>query len=264
MEFIKNLARLFYRLLPESALKRVLTGYFYRMHYRGYLKDYRFTGGVFTLTTNEGMEIKSVKDFDPEPLIQDFSSYPVYPGSVVVDLGGNLGVVTVYLSKKTGPTGKVIVYEPDQGNFEKLTKNLEINGVSNVIAVPKGVWKDEGTLEFYAGGNYTSSFVKTGFVARESKKYAVVSIPVVSLDREFERLGLEKIDLMKIDIEGSEVEALEGARSCLKHYHPRLVIEIHTVNGVSTRDRIIRLLHDMGYQKIQVKGEGDFPTVFAE
>jgi FkbM family methyltransferase len=204
-----------------------------------------------------------VKDFDPEPLQEDFVGYPIKQGITAVDLGGNIGMVTVYLSKKIGTNGKVYVYEPDGGNFKILNENVRLNGASNVEAIQKGIWNSDGVLDFYSGGNYTSSFQKTSYIEKKSGKYQVEHVPVTTLDKEVARLGINRLDLIKIDIEGSEAEALDGAAETIKRFHPDLIIETHIVKGVSTKDNVRQRIEVHGYRNIRVTGDEDMPTIFA-
>jgi FkbM family methyltransferase len=263
MGWMKNAARFVYRVLPEGGIKRKLTCIAYQSMYPGYVREYSYRDGVFTLVMSDGETVKSVKDFDPEPLVEDFRELKLTPGSVVVDLGGNLGVVAIYLASKVGPSGRVYVYEPDEKNYPRMEENIRLNGASNITAVKKGAWKEDGVLEFYSGGNYTSTFQKTSYVEKEKDKYEVVRVPVSKLDSEVSRLSIERLDLLKIDIEGSEVAALEGARETLLRFKPELIIETHIVDGVSTADAVVAFLRQTGYSDIRVKGGGKMPNVFA-
>lgn len=263
MKFIKNLARKIYKIFPDSYLKKSLTGLVYRILYRKVIKNYFYKNGLFYIETIDGVALKSVKDFDPEPILEDFEGYSIKEGMTVIDLGGNIGMVSVYLSKKIGMSGEVYVYEPDDRNFLLLNENIKINGASNTKAIQKGIWKSEGTLAFYDGGNYTSSFHETNYIEQDSGQYNVVNVPVTTLDNEVKRIGMKKLDLIKIDIEGSEVEALEGAAETLQRFHPDLIIETHIVKGISTKEKVHETLKNFGYKNIRVSGNYDSPAIFA-
>jgi FkbM family methyltransferase len=254
----------FYHLLPESRLKKQLTAAAFRTLYRGKLLDYRYKKGVFTLRMNDGTEIRSVKDFDPVPLLENFVHTSLKKGASVMDLGGNLGIVSVYLSKRTGRQGKVYVFEPDEKNYNLLAQNILLNRAENIVPVKKGVWNRNGTLEFFSGGNYTSSFHKTDFVEKQKNKYHIKKVIVVKLDNAVKDLKIKKLDLVKIDIEGSEIQALEGGEKTIRKFKPELIVETHIIAGKSTAEGVRQILKNFGYKNVIVAGPKRTPTVFAK
>lgn len=260
---LKEMARFAHGLLPESGLKRQLSALAYRMIYGKRIRDYRIKNGTFELVLANGMEIKSICEFDPEPLVGDLMDLKLESGSVAIDLGGHYGVVSVYLSSLVGSEGRVITFEADQKNFEILKQNLEFNEVSNVEVLNLGVYDRTGTLEFHSGGSYTSSFHETSYVEKNLKKYDITQMQVVTLD---ERLtDLDRLDFIKIDIEGSEVEAIRGGKNILGRFFPRLIIETHIVAGKSTADEVEKLLREIGYRNIQRKEDVEnMPTLLVE
>lgn len=263
MSALKNAARFVYRHFPELPIKKSLAAICYGILYRADLKACTFQKGIFSVVTQEGIEIKSKKDFDPEPLIGDLCRKELDPESVVMDFGGNIGVVACFLSKKIGPKGQVYTYEPDSTNYQTLLNNLELNTCTNCVAVQKGLWDTNTSLTFYAGGNYTSSFLETDYVHQDLQHYQKVIIPVVRLDDEAHRLGIQRLDFIKMDIEGSEIKALQGGRKTLAQFHPEMLIETHWVNGASTANEVIDILKSLDYQMIQVSGDIKMPTVTA-
>ena len=263
MGLLTTAAKTVYRVLPESKLKRRMTAFAFRNLYRGKISDYRYCKGVFTLKTGDGVVIKSVKDFDPAPLLEDFLHAKISRGDVIMDLGGNLGIVSVYLSRLAGPKGRVYVFEPDEKNFGLLSQNLVLNRADNIVPVKKGVWNRNGTLEFFSGGNYTSSFHKTDYIEKEKAKYNVKKVTVVKLDDAARELKVKKLDLLKIDIEGSEIQALEGGEKTIKKFKPEIIVETHIIAGKSSEEGVKRVLEGFGYRKIVSYGPKKTPTVYA-
>jgi FkbM family methyltransferase len=257
-------AKVVYQLLPESRLKKELTAVAFRALYKGKIRDYRYKKGVFTLSMNDGMEIRSVKDFDPVPLLENFVHARLKKGASVMDLGGNLGIVSVYLSKRTGKQGKVYVFEPDEKNFNLLSQNVVLNKADNVTPVKKGVWNRNGTLEFFSGGNYTSSFHKTDYIEKGKSKYAVKKVTVTTMDNAAKDLKIKKLDLVKIDIEGSEIQALEGGEKTIRKFKPDLIVEAHIIGGKSTAAGVHEILKQYGYGKIVTYGPKRTPTIYAK
>jgi FkbM family methyltransferase len=261
---LKDLGRKIYQRIPDGAFRRQAAAFAYRRLYGTALGGCCVEGGLFTVRTNDGVTVRSVKDFDPEALVADFVDVALPAGGVVMDIGGNIGAATVYLAAKVGAGGQVIAYEPDEGNLAIFRKNLAVNGtLPQVQLVPKGISDREGVLEFFAGGNYTSSLCKTNYVAGEAQKYHVVKIPVTTLDAETLRLGLTRLDFVKMDIEGSEVAALQGAKATLERFHPPLIVETHVVNGKSTADEVEALLRACGYRQLIRQNLAETPAIRA-
>ena len=261
---LKDLGRKIYQHIPEGAFRRHAAAFAYRRLYGPALAGCAVEDGLFTVRTNDGVTVRSVKDFDPEALVADFVDVTLPAGGIVMDIGGNIGAATIYLAAKVGAKGLVLAYEPDEGNLDIFRKNLAANGApAQVQLVPKGIADHEGVLEFFAGGNYTSSLCKTNYVESEAQKYHVVKIPVTTLDAETQRLGLTRLDFVKMDIEGSEVAALQGARATLDRFHPPLIVETHSVNGKSTADAVEALLRGYGYRQLVRQNLAETPAIRA-
>lgn len=260
---LKNFARSVRAAMPDGPMRNRLAAAAYRIMYGRALAECAWRGNAFVVRTPDGTEVRSVREFDPAPLAADFAGGAPGPGSVVMDVGGNIGAVASWLARRVGPAGRVIVFEPDAGNLVTLRRNLALNGVANAEVVEKGAWESAGTLEFHAGGNYTSSFRETDYVRKRPDLYRVVSLPVTTIDAEVARLGLQRLDLIKMDIEGSEGPALRGARDTLRRLRPAVVVETHTVQGRPTLDEVRGVLGEAGYTDIRVQPDEETPVVTA-
>ena len=147
----------------------------------------------------------------------------VQPGDVVLDCGANIGAF-VWEALRAGAK-LVVAIEPSGRNVESLRRNFarEI-AEGRVIVYPKGVWHQEETLTFNVFDNSAldSIVMSDRFEAHQQPKK--VSIEVTTVDRIVEDLGLERVDFIKMDIEGAERNALEGARDTIQKLHPRMSI----------------------------------------
>ena len=117
---------------------------------------------------------------------------------VIVDCGANIGLAAVYF-KNRFPNAKVIAVEPEKENFELMVKNLE--QYPDVHCLRSGVWGKDANLvvEDIGNGNW-------GWVVREVDAPGANTIPAVSIGKIMEMYNLTGIDILKIDIEGSEVD----------------------------------------------------------
>jgi len=135
------------------------------------------------------------------------------PGDVVIDLGGHVGIVSIYLAKKY-PFLKIYAYEPAPDNYRHFLDNLDANGISNVEVFNQAVTADGRTLKMIAYYECNSGGA-TGQL-REMKLPHRVNFEVQSttLDSIFRKRNIHSCKLLKIDVEGSEYEILMNAR-CL-------------------------------------------------
>ena len=134
------------------------------------------------------------------------------PGDFVADVGANNGFTGILFARAVGASGRVVGFEPSPANLEAARENIRLNDVGNFELVAAAVGAAPGTVSFDPGfGN--------GAVAAKGP----VAVRQVALDDHFRD---QRVDLLKLDIEGCELEALRGARRLLAR-HPALAIEIH-------------------------------------
>ena len=138
---------------------------------------------------------------------------------VVVDLGANVGLSTLYF-KSIYPNATIIAVEPDKDNFELMTRN--VGACPNVYCLNNAIWNTSKTLGVYdsGGGEYS-------YLVKEESESEIGSVRSVTINDIMERFELQKIDLLKIDIEGSEKELFSGHYASWLHKVDCIVIEVH-------------------------------------
>jgi len=127
-------------------------------------------------------------------------------GMVVVDIGANIGYYTLLAARLVGEEGRVFAFEPDHYNYRLLCKNIEVNAHRNVIPVRKAIFSKSGKMKLFLdksnlGGHSLSE--------ANVDKGASITIDATSLDDYFKNTN-NKIDVIKVDVQGSEMEVLEG------------------------------------------------------
>ena len=171
--------------------------------------------------------------------------YQLKENDIVVDVGAYPGDYAIFAGRKVGNGGKVICFEPNPENRKILIKNIEHGELKNVIIIPKGLWNENTILKIKEDELSSSVLTKNGQTI----------IDVVRLDDELEKLGIEKIDFLKMDIEGAEIEAIEGCRKILKKSNSNVAIaSYHVVDGKTTSEFIENFLIKLGYNV-----KSDFP-----
>ena len=159
-----------------------------------------------------------------------YGDVSVRPGDTVIDCGAHVGVFTKYALRRGA--GRVIAIEPDPTNLACLEANLpEEIAAGKVHVVKVGVWKEQGHLTLsHSDENPAGS----SFVHKLAQGSDVEGIPVLPLDEIVEELKLDRVDFIKMDIEGSEREALQGARSTLTRFKPRMAICTYHIGDDTT------------------------------
>lgn len=193
-----------------------------------------------------------------------------WEGLTVYDVGGDQGIFTLFLARHVGPTGQVIVFEPNPRSYERILTNVGLNGFENVRVLPLGLGERAERLTFVfpksepARGSAAQS-VRTQ-VAQEQNAVRC-EIEVAALDDEMARLNLPAPDLIKLDVEGMEWQALRGMRRTIEQYRPQLFIEIHgsdREDKMANVRRVAALIDEMGYRMRHVESGTRITTDNAE
>ena len=175
----------------------------------------------------------------------------VKPGSTVMDIGAHIGYYTLILSRLVGPTGRVFSFEPVPINFRFLCDNISLNNCANVQPINRAVTNAHQQIAFEMPEDDplpgTVSFV-------ESNVRGNLTVEAVSLDELFLSVP-DRIDFLKVDVEGAEDKVLEGARGLIARDHPNILMEVHHFNG-NLEERVTpATLRELGYQIEQLDHE---------
>jgi len=138
----------------------------------------------------------------------------VKESNVVVDLGANIGFFTLLASKLVGKTGRVYAFEPEPTNYTLLLKNIELNRCANVIAVQKAVSNEQGVFRLNVNSDDTGAHTLRSSVRKDEFKESI-EVECVTLDNYFCNRE-DRIDIIKIDVEGAEVRVFRGMQRVLK------------------------------------------------
>jgi FkbM family methyltransferase len=173
-------------------------------------------------------------------------------GDTVIDIGAHMGRYTIISSKRVGKEGKVIAIEAHPGNFGLLRRNIALNRLTNVTAINCAVYSKKMPLKLYLpdeDSGYTmhhsvmSSYLVTKYKEAE-RKY--MEVQADTLDSLLHRAGVDRVDWIKIDVEGAELEVLKGAGETLsKNKNISLLVEVH---GRETYAPAMDLLRTHGFR----------------
>ena len=185
------------------------------------------------------------------------------PGMVIIDIGVNIGEITLVAAKRTGPTGQVIAFEPVEKIAQVLEENVRRNELDWVKVIRAGVSASEGRADIYFSCGQGDSDDEHHGLSRiypsSSKTLALQSIRLTTLDRFISATPVDHLDLIKIDIEGAELPCLQGAKHTIVRYKPMLIVEIQAVTasvaGYAQTD-ILNYLAQFGYSFFKIERSG--------
>lgn len=164
-------------------------------------------------------------------------------GMNVIDVGGHIGISAVAIARKVWKRGSVYSFEPVPEYFDILKKNLSANKLENAEAFQLAVSDRVGTIDFYQRGGFSGIIPEAG--AKKCKANTT------TIDSFLNRQKIERIDLINMDCEGSELLVLEGAKESLQKNQVRIFCEIHhnflKYLGQSVQ-RVVQYLQKLGYE----------------
>jgi len=217
--------------------------------------DFRiyFKQGLWEVHHEEGFIFKFFEN--PYGYLRDIRYYFRYSqlkkGDNVVDAGAYPGDFTMYAAKIVYP-GKVIAFEPDPENYNEVMRNLKLNSIQNVIVIKKALYNKNEIVSFSntQGGD--------ALISIDGK----IKVNAVKLDDELKELKIKKIDFIKMDIEGAELDAIEGCSEVFNN-NPNCKLAIasyHIVNNEITSIKLKKRLEEMGFVTVTLGPE--HPTTF--
>jgi FkbM family methyltransferase len=159
-----------------------------------------------------------------EKEVGDLLKKSVKPGDVFLDLGANIGYFSLLVANNS-PSVKVISFEPVADLFQNMNNNISLNNIKNIstINVAVGEINEEKELFVSAPDNMgMSSFKQPENYSGKNER-----VKVVTIDDWFKTSGLTRIDIIKLDIEGSELAALKGMKEVLQEQKAVLIVEIN-------------------------------------
>lgn len=166
---------------------------------------------------------------DWEPFEVDLFASSLNTGMTVVDAGAYVGYYSLVASRVVGATGRVLAFEPEPENFSLLRRNLAKNGAGNVEAHQLALSNARATASLFLGAasnrgktslsQLSARTVHQGNLTNDTDGPSMM-VNTERLDGLLQERGLERVDVMKIDVEGAEALVLEGAGALLAAPHP--------------------------------------------
>ncbi len=167
------------------------------------------------------------------------------PNPIILDCGANIGLSTLYF-KRTFPDAIIYGYEPDESVFECLSFNIKSFGFKNVNLIKKAIWINNEGVSFFSEGADSSSI----YSDKANKKVESVRLKEILMS-----LG-NKIDFLKMDIEGAEVEVIKDCEEQINKIQ-NIFIEYHSfINSKQQLEVLLNILTNNGFRYF-IKPEAD-------
>lgn len=178
------------------------------------------------------------------------------PGDLAVDAGANIGFFSLLMAKIVGETGEVVAFEPAAVNLERLRANISLNEMTNIRVVAKALYRNTELLSLYGGED-------PGEISLTEIGPQFDSVAGTTFDLEFPLEGKQP-SFVKMDIEGSEENAIKGGNRMLAQARPPLICELNEEalkRAGSTPDAVRKRMAMYGYQCFLLSESGHLPTM---
>lgn len=171
-------------------------------------------------------------------------------GATILDIGAHIGLFSAVAAKVTGEQGRIYAFEPAPNTLPVLEQTIRINQLgSQVCPVNQAMGSQAGSITFYISDDEADN--SNSLVAyKEDRKLNGVEVQMNTIDHFAASMHLEKIDFIKIDVEGAEYDTLRGGLEVLKTHRPCCILAIHPEPIEKKGDRledIYDLLMELNY-----------------
>lgn len=177
-----------------------------------------------------------------EPDVQDALATVVRAGLTFYDVGSNVGFHAMIAARLVGPSGHVICFEPFPENANQIEYNARLNGFTNVNVRREALGNHDGSGRFLTSEEPTWGKLDSAG-SEPSRMSGELQVAVRSLESVVGETALPVPDVIKIDVEGGEVDVLSGAARILRENRPILLIELHGTNA-----EVAEALEEFGYR----------------
>lgn len=206
-------------------------------------------GGMLAASEDEGIGMFLVTEGVFEPTETMLFQHLARGSRVILDVGANIGYFTLLAARSVGEAGRVVAIEPDARNADLLGGSVARNGYPNVDIERVAIGKAPGeALIFHDRRNRGGTSL---FASNVAEPLGSELVRVTTLDALVAEKGLERVDLIKIDVQGAECLVLEGAGATLDRWHPSVLFE-YWPKGLRGSGRgegqVLALLRELGYE----------------
>ncbi len=207
----------------------------------------RLRGGAWLLIPIDDWIGRTLYYFgDLDPKVTWVCKQILRPGDVVLDIGANLGLISLFSRQIVGEKGLVYAFEPQPALVDLMCQSLEKNGYSDVKVHQIALGVQKGTMELFVPTGHAGA---ASLIRKEHFQGNNVSVVVENASEYLAQLNLPPIRLVKIDVEGFEAEIIEGASEFFETNRPDAILfELNDYSIAFLEQPIVKRLSKLGYQ----------------
>lgn len=211
-----------------------------KREYSGYVVAFNFFASIKVASQAKNRGIENTILHNSMRLMKEFNSKR--NDAVVFDIGANFGYLSLVWANSIAKNGKVIAFEPNPNVFKSFKKSISSNNLESIIQLNnKAVGIREGEIELYLNSTTSNTLNLDG-----ANKNGI-SIGMISIDSFTQNHNIEKCDLIKIDVDGIELDILRGAQNFIKKCRPIFIVE------TNSDQRIIEFFNENAYEVLDMK-----------
>ncbi len=218
-----------------------------------------------TIPNDKGISEELLMFKTHEPLSTKLFGKILKQGMTCLDVGSNIGYYVCLESKIVGKDGKIIAIEPSPINFKYLQKNVNLQNTTNIELFNFACGNKEGKIDFLVSNRSNWSRVASDDLidAPPDAILETISIPIKKLDLFIHEQGINKLDFVRMDVEGYELNILEGMEETLRRFKPLLQIEVHLfILGIEPTKNLLNFFKNLGYViSYYIPREMDVPMI---
>jgi FkbM family methyltransferase len=199
-----------------------------------------------------------------EPLNTQILSKLLTKGMTCLDIGGNIGYYVLLERKLVGDEGKIIAIEPLQENFQYLQKNIQLQNFSNISTYNFALGDKNGKATFVIEKQKNNSWVlPEGKPPPPPSLGTLCEVPIRMSDQFIDELKLERLDFIRMDVEGFELHILGSLKNTIQKFKPIISLELHKgILGYDDTSKFFKLMKEHGYQiESCVQRDLDIPLI---
>lgn len=224
------------------------------LNLKGKFKYHNLT--FYNAKNDTSIESSIITNHTYEPEVIKEIKYNLNSGSNFIDGGANIGFFSLIASQIVGSTGRVIAFEPTPSTFSFLKKNIMVNNIKNIIVSRKGLSSSEKKLPFVLTNNAEANSILLEDNETLKNEDKIIKISTISIDKFCEENNFKNIDLIKLDVENHELEAIKGARKILSiNQNIKIIFELNIAfkkNGIEFAKEIFTELKRLNFSNFEI------------
>lgn len=185
----------------------------------------------------------------------------VEKGDIVLDCGAHIGSFSYITSKKAS---LIFAFEPVPSTYHILKKNIRLWKIENIIPIKKAVYSDRKNCDFFVDFMRTDGATLSKERAKKLSQPKLIKVESISIDNFVKKRKLKRINFIKMDIEGAEIEALKSTKNTIKKFKPRMVIAAYHFQGdkIKIPQAVLSIRRDYKYKFVSTTPNESFGDLF--